>query len=110
MGLALRPTRQEPACLLTSSGFERSTAGSAACLACHDGTAALFVSTHAHPLESSYADAWLDHRAALRGIPVRELVLVGGRVTCVACHDGGSRQPHHVALPPAELCVGCHDV
>jgi hypothetical protein len=108
VGLALRPARPEPICLLTAPGFDRSAGSSAACLSCHDGTAALSVSTHAHPLERSFADAWLAHRADLRGIPARELVLVNGLVTCLACHDGASPHPRHLALPLAELCQGCH--
>jgi len=100
----------EAQCLLQSPGLDRSAVDSRRCLACHDGSAGPAVPLHdSHPVERSYADAWMAQRGHLRAIPAPELVLAAGRVTCATCHAGASPHPASTALPGSRLCQGCHE-
>ncbi|BDG05911.1 hypothetical protein [Anaeromyxobacter oryzae] len=105
MGL---PARAAGPCLLEARGFSRQRCVTAECLSCHDGSAAPIRT--GHPVDVAYGASWLARRAALRAAPAPGLVLTDGRLTCATCHDGGSREPHHLASPPgaAGLCGGCH--
>jgi Cytochrome c7 and related cytochrome c len=109
--LAARPgAAADVTCLLVSPEFDRSQAVSTACVSCHDGTcAAAVTSERSHPVERSYASAWMRRRFDLRSIPDAALVLSNGCVTCASCHDGRSGLPHRTAQPVVRLCQGCHD-
>jgi predicted CXXCH cytochrome family protein len=103
-----------PVCQL--HGADRALTPSTSCLSCHDGSAAPAVGSGpertagTHPAGVPYAGSPLSG-ANLR--PAGQLdpgiVLPAGLVACTSCHDGASREAHHVALSPGRLCVGCHD-
>lgn len=96
-------------CALLDPQLERSTSTRASCLGCHDGSAARAIPPDAsHPVDVSYAAAWLRGSPRLHAIIPRELALSGGRVTCTTCHDGASRHRRHTALAEARLCTACH--
>jgi len=103
-------TPLEVPCLLLDPAFERSACRSEVCLSCHDGSVAREVLRHAsHPVEVSYADAWLGGRAGLRSALPDALVLSDGLMTCATCHDGASLHPSRIAVEPGALCTECHD-
>jgi len=106
----------------------RAQATTRTCMGCHDGTSAsgvdyqrgdappsmLSAMHRSHPVDVDYATAemrkpHLFHPAA--SLPA-SLVLPGGKVTCVTCHDGASREPAHAAISQSRsrLCTSCHDL
>ncbi len=107
---------------------DRQQASARSCLSCHDGTtgtAASYTTPQdaaprlsamhgAHPIEVVYAVARARNPSQLhpQELLPRGLVLPGGKVTCVTCHDGASREPHRaaVSLSRSRLCMSCHDL
>jgi predicted CXXCH cytochrome family protein len=93
---------------------ERSEATTQSCLSCHDGTVA---GGHAgfgsgeHPLDVSYdVAASRNLRFRARFEVSRRILLPGGKITCISCHDGASDEPKHTAMTMSRgtLCTSCH--
>ena len=104
-----------PACLLVR-GTDRRTTRSSECTACHDGLRGSFGGRRgAHPVEIRYRPGG---SGANRMRPNPEsrpgnVVLPGGRITCLTCHDSKSNLPWHLAAradgkPGNRLCDACH--
>lgn len=98
-----------PLCSL-DSGVER-TAPSSGCLACHTSLSGNF-EHGGHRVEVAYEPAGKDLRPKPeeRGVNV---VLPGGRITCLTCHDARSKLPAHLAASTdgrvdQRLCTACH--
>jgi len=107
----------------------RAQTDSRTCLGCHDGTSATGVAYQrpeelgrtgrsamhtSHPVDVDYRLAatrkpGMLHPAA--ALP-ENLMLPSGKVTCVTCHDGASREKNHVSvsMSRSRLCGSCHDV
>ncbi len=92
------------------AGIDR-TAPSSGCMACHTRTAGGF-DHGGHRVEIAYEPYGKELRPnpLERGVNV---VLPGGRVTCLTCHDPQSKLPDHLAANvggPVEkrLCTACH--
>lgn len=115
--------RETSACALGRQNRQLATTQS--CLSCHDGSVAMAVNyavgaavgggMHAsHPVDVDYAAAAarLPGRLQPAGSLPANLVLPGGKVTCVTCHDGASSEKAHASMPLARsrLCMGCHDL
>ncbi|GEJ57071.1 hypothetical protein AMYX_18120 [Anaeromyxobacter diazotrophicus] len=100
-----------PAVCALELGAERTTASSV-CTGCHDGALGGSFEHGGHRVEIAYAP----YPAGLRPKPEERkvnVVLPGGRITCMTCHDARSALPSHLAAPtggPVEqrLCVACH--
>jgi hypothetical protein len=102
----------EPAAALCSldAGIERS-APSSGCIACHASTTGNF-DHGGHRVEIAYEPYGKELRPKPeeRGVNV---VLPGGRITCLTCHDPQSKLPNHLAATTAgpvdkRLCTACH--
>lgn len=98
-----------PLCQI-ESGVER-TAPSSGCLACHTSMTGNF-DHGGHRVEVPYEPYGKDLRPKPeeRGVNV---VLPGGRITCLTCHDSRSKLPDHLAATTAgradqRLCTACH--
>ena len=99
-----------PLCSL-ETGVDR-TAPSSGCTACHTSTTGSF-DHGGHRVEVVYEPSYgkeLRQNPLERGVNV---VLPGGRITCLTCHDPQSKLPDHLAAPiggPVEkrLCTACH--
>ncbi len=98
-----------PLCSL-ESGVER-TAPSSGCLTCHTSLTGNF-DHGGHRVEVPYEPYGKDLRPKPeeRGVNV---VLPGGRITCLTCHDSRSKLPDHLAATTAgradqRLCTACH--
>ncbi len=98
-----------PPCSL-ESGVER-TAPSSGCLACHTSLSGNF-DHGGHRVDVPYEPYGKELRAKPeeRGVNV---VLPGGRITCLTCHDARSKLPDHLAATTAgrvdqRLCTACH--
>jgi predicted CXXCH cytochrome family protein len=114
--------RETSACALGRTS--RAQASSRGCLSCHDGLAASAVSytfgrgsgsMHgSHPVDVDYGAAELrpGNRFRPPGALPASIVLPGGKVGCVSCHDGASPERYHTALPMdrSRLCFSCHDL
>jgi predicted CXXCH cytochrome family protein len=116
-------TRETSACALGRTMRQQAT--TRACLGCHDGTSAAGVEVRragastsrmhdSHPVDVDYAMAELRRPSrfhTLASLPP-SLVLPGGKVTCVTCHDGASREQAHAAVTTdrSRLCTSCHDL
>jgi len=99
-------------CLIANPLLDRRTVASARCLACHDrhggGSTA-----GAHPVDVAYARP---SQTSLRAGPETfnaAIVLQGGKVGCLTCHDPKAATLHHLAAPTRgevakRLCVACH--
>ncbi len=113
----------DPACTGRTLGGITTSAGSRACLGCHDGTTASNVIPTVsrtsqlyqygqHPTLVSYADAY--RRDPTGFIPPSELDpalrLEGGKVGCVTCHSVDSREKDMLIQPTrgGDLCLTCH--
>ena len=116
------PSLDEPCTLARVDRYQATTRE---CLSCHDGMIAPAraislpagwgpAASHGdHPVDVSYDQASArNHRLRTRYALSRSLALPGGKVTCVTCHDGASREPRHTSLTMSRsaLCLGCHDV
>lgn len=107
----------------------RAGADSRTCLSCHDGTSAAGVAYQrpqevghsrlsamhtSHPVDVDYELAFAQKPGRLHpsGVLPENLVLPQGKVACVTCHDGASRERHHVSvsMSRSRLCSACHDV
>jgi len=99
-------------CLIANPLLDRRTVASSRCLACHDrhgGSSA----AGAHPVDVAYARP---SRTSLRSGPETfnaAIVLQGGKVGCLTCHDPKAATLHHLAAPTRgevakRLCVACH--
>jgi hypothetical protein len=91
-------------CGLLRTSADRSSASD--CTSCHAAA------EHAtHPVEMNYEQARLggsmmrDLRPASE-LRARGIRLVDGKVSCVTCHDAGSRVANHLALPPGSTVQG----
>jgi Cytochrome c7 and related cytochrome c len=98
-----------PACSL-ETGVDR-MAASGSCTGCHTGVSGNF-EHGGHRVEVPYEPYGKELRAKPeeRGVNV---VLPGGRITCLTCHDPKSKLPDHLAANiggPVEkrLCTACH--
>jgi hypothetical protein len=98
-----------PLCSL-ETGVDR-TAPSSGCTSCHTSTTGSF-DHGGHRVDIAYEPYGKDLRPnpLERGVNV---VLPGGRITCLTCHDPQSKLPDHLAAPisgPVEkrLCTACH--
>lgn len=119
--------RETTACAL--GRVNRAQMDSRTCLGCHDGTSApgvayqrphevgrsLASAMHtAHPVDVDYELAASQKPGSLHpvGILPESLVLPQGKVSCVTCHDGASREKHRVSvsMSRSRLCAACHDV
>jgi len=106
----------------------RAQADSRTCLGCHDGTSAAGVSYQrpeelgrtgqsamhtSHPVDVDYQLAATRKPGMLHpaGALPESLMLPHGKVTCVTCHDGASREKNHmsVSMSRSRLCGSCHD-
>lgn len=107
----------------------RAQADSRTCLGCHDGTSAAGVAYQrpqdvgrsnlsamhtSHPVDVDYQLAVARRPGMLHpagGLP-EGLALPQGKVSCVTCHDGASRERHRVSvsMSRSRLCAACHDV
>lgn len=107
----------------------RAQADSRTCLACHDGTSAAGVAYQrphelgrtglsamhtSHPVDVDYQLAWSRKPGLLHptGALPEALALPQGKVSCTTCHDGASREKHHVSvsMSRSRLCASCHDI
>jgi len=99
------------------------------CLGCHDGTSATGVAYQrpselgrsgqsamhsSHPVDVDYQLAAMKKPGLLHpsgGLP-ENLLLPHGKVTCVTCHDGASREKNHVSvsMSRSRLCSSCHSI
>jgi len=96
-------------CLL--GRVDREAATTSLCRSCHDGTLAAHVD--GHPVDIVYEVAVARNpRLRTRYELSRRLALPEGKISCVTCHDGASREPMHTSLPMSRsaLCFGCHAV
>ena len=92
--------------------LDRKTTPSSTCLQCHDGSKGLNA-TKGHRYDLEY---FVKPGSDLRQDPERfngAVVLAGGKVTCLTCHDSGSKLLYHLAAPTGgevdkRLCVACH--
>ena len=119
-------TRETSVCALGRTVRLQATTRS--CMVCHDGTSGTGVDTQrpdaapstlsamhrSHPVDVDYAVAQIRKPSLLHpaaALPP-SLVLPGGLVTCVTCHDGASREPAHAAVTASRsrLCTSCHDL
>lgn len=99
------------------------------CLGCHDGTSATGVvyqrpgelghtgqsAMHSsHPVDVDYQLAWSRKPGLLNpsGALPENLMLPSGKVSCVTCHDGASREKNHVSvsMSRSRLCSSCHTI
>lgn len=92
-GASLPAVAEGPQCLLRDPASDALPAS--ACLACHPARG------HQHPVDVDYAR--VGGRRGYR--PAEEVVrrgvlLPGGRIQCVTCHDPTSPWQNHIALPP----------
>jgi hypothetical protein len=98
------------ACELTVTLDRRGTP-SRACMRCHDGSRGSNATT-GHRFDIEY----VSHGKELRPDPEKfnaKVLLVGGMITCLSCHDPASTAIFHLAAPtsgPVEkrLCAACH--
>lgn len=99
-----------PESICTIASADRITTTSIECLSCHDGTVTESIA-ESHPFDVDY-DAARTRSSDLRprGALPANLVLPGGKVTCLTCHDGASTEPAKTSLPQAgsQLCFACH--
>jgi hypothetical protein len=107
-GVAAAPAA--PQCSL-ETGVDR-TAPSSSCTACHTSTTGSF-DHGGHRVDVVYEPMPgkdLRPNPLDRGVNV---VLPGGRITCLTCHDSQSKLPDHLAAPIGgpvanRLCTACH--
>lgn len=110
---------------LHADPYSRPSAKSAACMSCHDGSAAPAIGDHAsHKVEVDYDAVQRFSSASLRrssertafGGTISETLLVEGRVECSSCH-----YPHEEYTDTqfrlrmvngswVQLCTSCHDM
>ncbi|MFL5302840.1 MAG: hypothetical protein ACJ79R_21130 [Anaeromyxobacteraceae bacterium] len=85
-------------------------------MSCHDGLRGSFGGRRgAHPVEIRYR-AGGSGPNRLRANPESRpgnVVLPGGKITCLTCHDSRSQLPWHLAAradgkPGKRLCDACH--
>jgi hypothetical protein len=90
---------------------DRRTPTSSQCMRCHDGSKATNATT-GHRFDVEYQNYGKD----LRPEPEKfnpKIVLAGGKVTCLSCHEPLSTLRFHLAAPTEgevekRLCVACH--
>lgn len=96
---------------------------SAYCAECHetyvslpnDGIRAAYTANNGtgmmnHPIGSIYGSVTGRSRFRPAAALPKDILLPGGRVSCLSCHDGYSRD-HGAIVPSGEqLCVSCHDM
>jgi hypothetical protein len=103
---AAAPAVQEsaaPACALRALGSDAMTAHG--CLECHSGARGPRV-RRTHPVG---AYRWGPGLRAPEEVVRRGVLLPGGAVECVSCHDRRSPWKDHVALPPGAAAVAAVD-
>jgi len=65
-----------------------------------------------HPIGVSYADAARSGGFRAQAMLSKAIMLPGGRVSCVSCHNGYSKQHGRLVMPNfrSALCFECHDL
>ena len=63
-----------------------------------------------HPIGSDYARAAAGRGYRPAAMFAGEVLLADGKVSCVSCHQGYSREHGALVMRETELCLTCHDM
>lgn len=81
------------------------------CLECHDGKLAPPAHKASHPVNIVYPPSKnSDQFTAAELLKEKGIILIGGKVSCVSCHNLGNPERFHLSVRSnqSDLCSGCH--
>ncbi len=75
------------------------------CPACHDGIGGPYISPDGHMINKDYRT-----KSGLREITHSKVILVGGKVTCISCHNPYKNEAKRLVKSNegSRLCLTCH--